>query len=1070
MPRVLSYSDAVRLLGGEGPTVRALDRLTGGLLLGAGVAFPAVLGWLDARAEFVRLCHRLVRDVAERRGGLGRFDRTERLVAAHTVIVVTSFFEAMSEAPLSIRFADLELSRAEQLAIAGDGAAGGSGGFVTSVLAAGVVLPEPHIGDDAFQARLATYYAGLHEQVGRFVAGLSVWDDLDDTARARFTTGLRDVPAAAVARYQQLLRSLATEFPEFGFWTATREHQGTRDAVRALRPSLTHLEQLLTSVASGRATPAQVTALPRAYRAALDRPIVESGEVTTGMSVPTLEQAYLTPRFRVSNADPDVPPNSERWWSKQPVHHNLDEFLAGYLTSVRAVQAPILVLGQPGAGKSVFTRILAARLPADFLPVRVVLRDVPADADVQDQLEHALRAATGEQLSWPALVRAADGALPVVLLDGFDELIQATGVRYVDYLTRVAAFQQREADQGRPVAVLVTTRTSVADRSRAPADTLLLRIEPFDNHQIHIWLQIWNRANRAHFLAAGVAPLSTQTVLAYPELAAQPLLLLMLCLYDADANALQRNVARLSRHHLYERLLHSFALREVAKHRPHLDAQSTAREVEEQLRRLALVAFAMFNRGAQWIGQHELERDLTSIFGEHRQVEPDLRSRAGSAELVLGRFFFIHRAQASRDDTQISTYEFLHATFGEYLVARLTVQALLETATRDASSTLPSAAIDDDLLHALLSFAALAGRSPIVEFLTAGLSDLPEHQSDQLNELLVRLHAAAGHPRARHGFSAYQPTTATVSARHAAYSANLVLLATIVAGSLNVQRFLAIDGDDHVDHWHNLTLFWHSQLNHAEYTSIIYTYALERGWNGAERALTLTIHNGQRRRLSIDPFWIHKVPPNSKPNRIYDEAPSEAIAIRGHLQAGLQDDVVLHAVEPLVTALGASVLTRFYALEHFNGAAPSAARALIDVLLLPTAACDSHVRRTAYLRCATIATVTGLRTHDDDSPDRYIAVLVTSLTADPAASAELAADVLEILVETFRPVTMRSALAPTIVRCIIHFLARRPVQPQTRQRLATIAEPMLDDHGVEESDLRVLRRSIIDDATLQDEQ
>jgi hypothetical protein len=33
----------------------------------------------------------------------------------------------------------------------------------------------------------------------------------------------------------------------------------------------------------------------------------------------------------------------------------------------------------------------------------------------------------GERLDWPTLARSSDGALPVVLLDGFDELLQATG-------------------------------------------------------------------------------------------------------------------------------------------------------------------------------------------------------------------------------------------------------------------------------------------------------------------------------------------------------------------------------------------------------------------------------------------------------------------------------------------------------------------------------------------------------------------------------------------------------------------------------------------------------------------
>jgi predicted NACHT family NTPase len=175
------------------------------------------------------------------------------------------------------------------------------------------------------------------------------------------------------------------------------------------------------------------------------------------------------------------------------------------LTEPAATVVPLLVLGQPGAGKSVLTRVLAARLPAtDFLPVRVELRDVPADADLQDQIEYAVRAATGEALTWPDLVRSAGDALPVVLLDGFDELLQATGVSQSDYLTRVVKFQQREEDQGRPVAVVVTSRTAVADRARIPAGSRVVRLEPFRAEQVEQWLTMWNSANTSYLASRGL--------------------------------------------------------------------------------------------------------------------------------------------------------------------------------------------------------------------------------------------------------------------------------------------------------------------------------------------------------------------------------------------------------------------------------------------------------------------------------------------------------------------------------------------------------------------------------------
>src|SRR5262249_38965173 len=145
-------------------------------------------------------------------------------------------------------------------------------------------------------------------------------------------------------------------------------------------------------------------------------------------------------------------PSDEGWWVEAERRADLAAFLATYLTGVPATEVPLLILGQPGSGKSALTRVLAARLPAsDFIPMRVALRDVPADAGIQDQIEYAIRSATGEAVPWPDLVRDAGDALPVVLLDGFDELLQATGVNRSDYLRKVAAFQHREAVQGRPV-------------------------------------------------------------------------------------------------------------------------------------------------------------------------------------------------------------------------------------------------------------------------------------------------------------------------------------------------------------------------------------------------------------------------------------------------------------------------------------------------------------------------------------------------------------------------------------------------------------------------------------------
>jgi hypothetical protein len=102
----------------------------------------------------------------------------------------------------------------------------------------------------------------------------------------------------------------------------------------------------------------------------------------------------------------------------------------------------------------------------------------------------ARRAARGGPVGWGG--RAAADALPVILLDGFDELLQATGLHPSNYLQRVAEFQRREATLDRPVAVLVTSRVAVADRARLPDGGLVVRLEPFDDEQIARWTAVWN--------------------------------------------------------------------------------------------------------------------------------------------------------------------------------------------------------------------------------------------------------------------------------------------------------------------------------------------------------------------------------------------------------------------------------------------------------------------------------------------------------------------------------------------------------------------------------------------------
>lgn len=78
----------------------------------------------DPKSELARLSGDLVSGLADRLRGVSRLGRSERLAAAHAVIVLTAYFESLREASLPFNVKELILTGAEQVAVATGGAAG----------------------------------------------------------------------------------------------------------------------------------------------------------------------------------------------------------------------------------------------------------------------------------------------------------------------------------------------------------------------------------------------------------------------------------------------------------------------------------------------------------------------------------------------------------------------------------------------------------------------------------------------------------------------------------------------------------------------------------------------------------------------------------------------------------------------------------------------------------------------------------------------------------------------------------------------------------------------------------
>ena len=891
----MAYTDAVKLLGGDSGAVAWLGRLAG---VAAGTITAASVGTVDffaLRDEAVRWGHGAVRAWQENVRGLGRYNRTERLTAAHTVLVVTSFFEAFDDwlASQGLDLTSAELTAAEQVALGSGGPLAGSYAEMVGALMAGEAPgPTPSVPFETLASELETYYGTRARTVVRFLNGLAAFPSL-----AGAGPGLA---RAAVERYAESYRRLALEIPEFRLWSEMVDSSSTRELIRTAIEALHAPDAVLDGVRAG---------LARRYRAQLNSPVLRAADRPEGLTLPTLGQGYREPAGLVGIAFGASLIATETWWgSHGRLVADVQDFLLAHLTTVAATDGPVVVLGQPGSGKSVLTQVLAARLgTADFLPVRVELRGVRADAPVQTQIEEAVFGLLGERIGWPALAGRAGTALPVVMMDGFDELLQATGQNWADYLEQLQEFQRREAELGRPLAVLVTSRLVVADRVRLPAFTPVVRLEPFDDAQITGWLDVWNTVNAGNLAARRLRPLTPAAVIEHRDLAGQPLLLLLLALYDGRANRLQRG-GGLGRTELYERLFADFFERQVDKFGGRITTAQRDEEVAAEWRRLSAVAVAMHNRGREVILEVELDEDLRHLLSEADWTpEPDRRALT-AGQLLVGRFFFIHESQASRNTGPAErSFEFLHATFGEFLAARQIVAALVELAEdRAALRRRPGATLDAGYFYALTSFATVTRRAPLWEFCQAVVARLDPAIRARCLDLVLELLPEAGHPASTWTLSGYVPARLTAAERQAAFSANLMCLAVALNdGPIDAVRLV---GEPVVINWRRAALLWMSQLVPGDARRLWQSFRVDWDFESGPARLRVRVEDGAPVPVLGSLPW----PPEDRPGLPPEndvEIPSESatggtLRKSAFVQTGFDSREFLYVLMPLWERFG----------------------------------------------------------------------------------------------------------------------------------------------------------------------
>jgi hypothetical protein len=706
--------------------IEAVDKLLGlafvcsPVLLGP--AGLALLPLLTAKNELIKV-GKHVFDTFSKKKDDDFVARQTRMQTAYGLICYTAFFEALDrQLPEELR-KKIGLLPPEKIFLAKsahtkivslpDKTADESPESVSADRFAILPIPFPHPTESLArqQERHDQLYQQMAEGFIEFVRNLAFWEEAKEKEQIQVMEALKKIPTAAAECFEAQYFELSRCYEDFAVWANLQEHKKTKHLIGSLSEyvqqhatlarankgaidiGFAKLHRTVQSIPEtlklAQATEI-VEGLTKHYQARLNESIIEDkDEPEDGkprLSFPRICDAFIPQSFRVLRQTPKVSRlEDEGTWKDLERRDDLGAFLLSYLSSPYSAETPLVILGHPGSGKSLLTTILSAQLMSKhYTAIRVPLREVNSEAGIVGQIEEQIGRVTNIRLdSWPKVSGAFKNNPPLVILDGYDELLQASGKVFSGYLKDVQNFQKNEAEQGRPVRVIVTSRVTLIDKATIPQGSTIVRLLEFDKRQRERWISIWNRANVNYFQQAKIEAFKLPKKVL--SLAEQPLLLLMLALYDSEENKL-RDSKTLDRTVLYESLLRRFVMRERGKERKfeELGQNDKKKELDFDMQRLGVAAIGMYNRRKLHILSPELNDDL-KFFNLERELVVASGRALTQADLLLGSFFFVHKSKAlqkagvAEHHEETSAFEFLHNTFGEFLTADFIIrQALAE--------------------------------------------------------------------------------------------------------------------------------------------------------------------------------------------------------------------------------------------------------------------------------------------------------------------------------------------------------------------------------------------------------
>lgn len=541
---------------------------------------------------------------------------------------------------------------------------------------------------DIFKKRLKKFYEILNEQFIRFINKLSFVEQLSGSEWDQFMAWIRKLPEKSVENYDKQYYELKLEARDYRIWASIQEHNELKEKIDVGFALLSEKIDDYIAVPKRKGTQT-IEYYERLYEGYIDEPLIKTTEIDTTHSsdvvFPTKKNIFVPQKFKALPYVRGISIENENTWNDIGERDNIGAFISDTLRHSVTGKLPLLVLGVPGAGKTLLCHILAAQiLSHEYHVVIIRLRDIRAENTIEKQINEQIENDFANQCNWDDIVEGSAHTPILLIFDGYDELLQASGKTCADYITKITEFQKmQDIVRGIQVKCILTSRTTLIDKVTIPIGTTIIKLSEFDQERIDKWSAIWNETNESYFEELKLKPFGIDPTSKLYDLAKQPLLLLLLALYDSNGNALMQN-SELTSAQLYDRLIRDFIEREQKKAPDFCKCTDyeQKKRIECELERVSIAAIGMYNRNILDIQSDVLEKDLKYLLSDSSKgnINSNAYGRINESDKVLGSFFFIYRADLKEENHQVevkdSVYAFMHNTFGEFLTANYIVGEL----------------------------------------------------------------------------------------------------------------------------------------------------------------------------------------------------------------------------------------------------------------------------------------------------------------------------------------------------------------------------------------------------------